>query len=127
LITADFALSQDRDVAVVPGSLYGNSSLGCHFLANQGAFLLVATDHVAKQLALRGIVDQEERKKITHDQGSSFCQEIMSQLMIGRKSIDQLTSVFEIKGWKEDVLWQALFELEAAGEIVRIGPGLYSR
>ncbi len=127
LITADFALSQNRDVAVVPGSLYGNSSLGCHFLANQGAFLLVATDHVAKQLALRGIVDPEERKALTRNQPSSFCQTILTQLMINRKSIDQLTRVFEEKGWKEEELWQALFELESAGEIVRIGPGLYSR
>ena len=127
LITADFALSQNRDVAVVPGSLYGNSSLGCHFLANQGAFLLVATDHVAKQLSLRGIVDPEEKKALLQNQPSSLCQEIMTQLMIGRKSMDQLMLVFQEKVWKEEELWQALFELEAAGEIVRIGPGLYSR
>ena len=49
LITAEFALSEGRDVFAVPGSIYSATSRGCHRLIQQGARLVTgAADVVAE-------------------------------------------------------------------------------
>jgi len=40
LITGDFAVDNDRDVFVVPGSIYSQMSVGCHNLIRKGARLI---------------------------------------------------------------------------------------
>ncbi len=52
LITADFALNENRDVYAVPGSVYSNVSRGTHRLIQQGARLVSSAEDLMEELGL---------------------------------------------------------------------------
>ncbi len=49
-ITADLALSYNRDVLVVPGPITSRTSVGCHALISQGAFPCTGVDDIVAHL-----------------------------------------------------------------------------
>lgn len=50
LITARFALEQNRDVLAIPGSIYNQQAKGCHYLLRQGAKLVTSYVDVLDEL-----------------------------------------------------------------------------
>ncbi|MDO8522984.1 MAG: DNA-processing protein DprA [bacterium] len=55
LITAKFALDQNRDVLAVPGSVFGTNSAGTNRLIKQGAGLVTETDDILKAYGLEEV------------------------------------------------------------------------
>ena len=54
-ITADLALSYNRDVLVVPGPITSRTSVGCHALMSQGAYPCTGVDDVLAHLREGGL------------------------------------------------------------------------
>ncbi len=128
LITADYALSQNRDVAVVPGSIYNRQVQGCHELLVQGALALISTKGVLQQLQITAqncTLHREVMPTSSSIEVTKEMQEILAGLQTGYKSMGDLSRSPGLLHLTLSEMTKVLTEMELKGFVVRIGPGLY--
>lgn len=125
LITARFAMEQDREVFAVPGSIHNPMSKGCHWLIKQGAKLVEEINDIIEELTT---FQQFLAKRViteTPDEKAAFVEAHPLIRHIGYEvtAVDCIAerSLLPVN----DVLAQ-LLDMELAGEITSV-PGGYLR
>lgn len=120
LITARYAIEQNREVFAIPGNIQNPMSAGCHHLIQQGAKLVTCVDDINEEfmhLQLMPIRDKEEKN--------------VSQSLASAKLLDSvdfevtpLDIVAQRSGIKVADLMSELLEYELRGLVTAV-PGGY--
>lgn len=134
LITARYALEQNRDVFALPGPIQNEFSQGCHYLIKQGAILVESVQDILENLNwhadIRNIAEQAKRAEKSviseYPQETKLTPEypeLFQQISYQSQSIDQL---IEKTGLSVSELLTQLLSLELQG-LIQQQQGLYSR
>ena len=115
LITARFALEQNRDVLAIPGSIHNQQASGCHKLLQQGAKLVTSYTDVLDELNLPS--GDVECPVLSLERG------LLNYIGYEVTSVDQLITR---SGWPINDIMCDLAKLELKG-IVSAVPGGYMR
>ena len=119
LITARYAVEQNRDVLAVPGSIHHDLAKGCHYLLQQGACLVGSSRDVLDAL---GVAHQDVG--VTHSRTLARRNENLVQCIgFETTTIDQ---VVYRSGLSLNEILSKLSELEMLGDIQAV-PGGYMR
>lgn len=114
LITVDYAMNQNKDVMVVPGPIFNESSRGCNELINDGARPFLGKDDLYEFL---NVIKKENEKKPKNSIKSYLLKIIGKEpihidKIIGGLNIDRIA------------LFELLFEMQNENEIICL-PGNY--
>jgi DNA processing protein len=126
LITASFALDQNREVFAVPGEVRGGRSAGCHRLIKEGAKLVEGAGDILEELGPRF----EQRAQLALNFSASFTSPLQPELSPQEKQvfarlgeeplhIDPLAAQ---TGLPVPELLRILLDLELGGQVVQL-PG----
>ena len=125
LITAKYALEQNREVFAIPGSINNPQSRGCHQLIKQGATLVESVDEIVDELhgPLGALREQTTQAQPSEALPELSVEEAQLLELIGYDPIiiDDILSP-----WPMDKLSQLLVSLELKG-IVSNQHGSYQR
>ena len=121
LITANFALEQNREVFAVPGSIFNKNSQGNHLLIQQGAKLVQKIEDIAEELN----IILPKTSKIIDAQISSEENTIYKLLSVDKPStIDKIKEKVNLK---TNQILAILSNLEIKGLIYKANNGAYFR
>lgn len=121
LITARFALEQNRDVFACPGSIYSQNSIGTNKLIKDGAHLVTGTQDIIEVLNLNTLLPKNslqliERTKIQPKNPNEG--KIINSLTKEPTHIDRLAQITKISTQK---LLVHLTEMELSSKVKNIG------
>ena len=125
LITARFALEQNREVFAIPGSIHNPMARGCHQLIRQGAKLVESADDILEELRLpvakntlypiKTETNIHENPEDSHKTLDPDHQKLLKCLAYEPASIDELVTS---SGFKAAEIASMLLILELEGIIV---------
>lgn len=97
LITANFALEQNRDVFAIPGNIFSNNSEGTNNLIKKGASPVTSANDILEELNLKEIINKNVEKNIIPDNPEE--EKIISALSQEPIHIDKIAKItnFDIK------------------------------
>ena len=123
LITADFALEQNREVFAVPGPIDQSTSLGSNRLIKEGSKIALSAKEVVEELGFeikQQIIGEHINERIqihlSEDEGKVY-----ECVGLEPKHIDYILSLCE---WNIGVLMEKMLNLELKGAIKQL-PGQY--
>jgi len=121
LLTANFALEQNREVFAIPGSIYAPQHVGTNALIKSGAKLVQSVHDVLEELTgYQAAVNPDECPSTAlslHEQSIIGC------IQTGCTSVDLLC---ERLAWPAPQVLSVLTSLELRGLLVRRGPDSFA-
>ena len=116
LLTARFALEQNREVFAVPGSISDPRYYGTNQLIKQGANILTSINDVLTSFNISNIVKEEKKIKTQHIAyfDNLLSEQILNYINFNPISIEELFRVFKVPIQKFNV---AIAELELHNKI----------
>jgi DNA processing protein len=122
LITAKFAVEQDRDVFAVPGNINSPVSIGPNRLIQQGAKLVMRIEDILEELNLRMIAEKAAAQVILPDspEEASLLTSLSSQPL----HIDELG---RLTGLPSSIVSSTLTLMELKGMVQQVGGMNYVR
>ncbi len=131
LITARYALEQDREVFAIPGSIHNPLSRGCHKLIREGAKLVEAADDVLSELQIpvlgQSLATSSESGAQSAGTGSALDKDyemLLDALGFESSSIDALA---QRSGLQSESVASMLLILELEGRVAPHPGGRYGR
>jgi DNA processing protein len=115
LITANFAVEQNRDVLAIPGSIFATGAVGTHRLIQQGAKLVHDVNDVFDELTITTVGQQLEFRALAPDDPVErslldvltgeplHIDEIVRQLELPAASVSSALALLELKGMARHV------------------------
>lgn len=120
LITARFALEQNREVFAVPGSIFSATSQGPNRLIQEGAKLVISAKDILEELGIEYTMENEERMLADLNETESSLYQLLEEPL----TVDTLK---EKTGFPTAVIVASLSLLELKGMIRTLGPDIYQR
>jgi len=112
LITANFALDQNREIFAIPGSIHNTLSKGCHKLIKNGAKLVETANDIIEELNFT--------KKPTEINLSNEYKELLFLISTDPKPLDLLVAE---SGLSANIISSMLLELEIDGYVKQTSIG----
>lgn len=121
LITAQFALEQNREVFAVPGTTKMPSFAGCNKLIQEGAYLIQSPEDVLKALPL--VIEEVEEKKNKPEVRMSSEESLIVELLEQEEEV-HIEELHNRLQFSSATLNSLLLQLEVKGLIIR-KPGMF--
>jgi DNA processing protein len=115
LITAQFALDQNRDVYAVPGNIFSENQQGTNLLISQGAYPLLSVDSLLTQLHLKNGDVEKPATSLTFDTPE---EKLIYESLQEPRSLDEL---HQLKGLEISKISQLLSLMELKGFVRSLG------
>lgn len=123
LITANYALEQNRSVMAVPGRIGDRESMGCNDLIAQGAEIVLGYEELLEQL---GIVRENAGDASFLHEGLASDEKMLYSLLLDFTS-KSLESLIDESHMEPGCILTGLINLEIKGLIREIGKNFYIR
>jgi len=120
LITAQYALEQNREIFTIPGSIYSPSSIGTNNLIKQGARVVTQVEDILETLDLKSISSYIDNKKIIADTPEEEI--IIANLKHEPVHIDELVRLTKLN---TSIINSTLTLMEMKGMIKNLGSMQY--